>query len=271
MSVFPSRIRSTGTVRALSLWERFVASWEEFIGGAGLTATLVGLVLFSVVMPLQEGNWVPGMPGPFLIAVLGGAAGWAMHRLGWTRRRAIVASGVAGLLLTAYAGTAAAGGSPITVRAVNAVEDIGQWVAAIPTEETQAGLVEFAMFLTLSIWVLCVSSVWLALRAAHGWTTVLFGGVMLAFALSNLPGGLGWRLGIFMASAVMLLIHLNAVRRIAEWRGRGAVFDARTVLAQSGIVLGVALLVTAAVAALPPHPALRSQPWPARWTTPRTR
>ena len=254
MSVFPSRVRSSGTVRALSLGERLVSWWEDYISGAGLTVTLVGLLLFAVVMPLQEGNWVRGMPAPFLIAVLGGVAGWAMHQLDWKALRAIATSSTLGLLLAVYAGTTTAEGFPITTRVFNAVQDISQWIAAIPTDETQAGLIEFAMFLTLSLWLLCFYGVWLALRSAHGWTTVLFGGVMLAFALSNLPGGLGWRLGIFMASAVMLLIHLNAVRRIEEWRGRGAVFDARTVLAQSGIVLGVALLVTAMVAAFPAPP-----------------
>ncbi len=247
MSVFPTSMRYAGTVNAVSLWERF-------IGGIGLTLALVGLVLLSVVMPLREGNWVPGMPSPLLIAVLGGVAGWAVHQREWTVRRTIVGAVTIGLLLAAYAGTATAQGFPITVRTVNAARDIVQWMAAIPTEETQAGLIEFAMFLTLSVWLLCLFGVWLALRNAHGWTTVLFGGVMLAFALSNLPGGLGWRLGIFMASAVMLLIHLNAVRRIEEWRERHAVFDARTVLAQSGIVLAVGLLVTAVVAALPTPP-----------------
>ena len=247
MSVFPARMRYVGTVDAVSLWERF-------IGGIGLTLTLVGLVLLSVVMPLREGNWAPGMPSPLLIAVMGSAAGWAVYQLDWTVRRVVVSGGIAGALLTAYAGASTAPGFPITVRAFNAARDIVQWVAAIPTEETQAGLIEFSMFLTLAVWLLCLFGVWWALRSAHGWTTVLFGGVMLAFALSNLPGGLGWRLGLFMASAVMLLIHLNAVRRIEEWRGRRAVFDARTVLAQSGIVLAVGLLVTAAVAALPAPP-----------------
>lgn len=247
MSVFPARMRYTGAVRAISLWERF-------IGGIGLTLTLVGLVLLSVVLPLREGNWVPGMPSPLMVGMLGGVAGWAMYQREWTTRRTVVGAVMAGLLLTAYAGTTTAQGFPVTVRAVNAVRDIVQWLAAIPTEETQAGLIEFAMFLTMSVWLLCLLGVWLALQKAHGWTTVLFGGVMLAFALSNLPGGLGWRLGIFMASAVMLLIHLNAIRRIEEWRGRRAVFDVQTVLAQSGIVLGVGLLVTAVVAALPTPP-----------------
>ncbi|MDE2836631.1 MAG: transglutaminase domain-containing protein [Chloroflexota bacterium] len=247
MSVFPASMRYTRTVDAVSLWERF-------IGGIGLTITLVGIVLLSVALPLREGNWVPGMPSPLLIAVLGGAAGWAVHQWEWTVRRTIVVAVMAGAALTAYAGTATAPGFPITLRAFNAVKDIVVWLGAIPTEETQAGLIEFAMFLTMSVWLLCLFGMWLALRNAHGWTTVLFGGVMLGFALSNLPGGLGWRLGVFMASSVMLLIHLNAVRRIEEWRGRRAVFDARTVLAQSGIVLAAGLLVTAVVAALPTPP-----------------
>ena len=220
MSVFPASMRYVGTVNAVSLWERF-------IGGIGLTLTLVGLVLLSVVMPLREGNWAPGMPSPLLVAVMGGTAGWTVYQLDWTVRRVIVNGGIVGVLLTVYAAASTAPGFPITVRAFNAARDIVQWMAAIPTEETQAGVIEFAMFLTLSVWLLCLFGVWWALRNAHGWTTVLFGGVVLAFALSNLPGGLGWRLGIFMASAVMLLIHLNAVRRIEEWRGRRAVFDAQ--------------------------------------------
>lgn len=242
--MFRTNTRNLPVARALSLWERY-------IGGIGLTLTLLGLVLFSVTMPLQDGNWVPGMPAPLLIAVLGSLAGFAMHMRGWTTRRAVTNTLVVGLLFSAYVGTATADGVSITRRTFDAVADIVQWVGAITTEETQAGAIEFAMFLTFTVWILCVSAVWLALRHAHGWTTVLLGGIMLALALSNLPGELGWRLGLFMATSVMLLIHLSTARRIEEWRGRGAIFDARTVLAQSGIVLGVALLVTAAVAVLP--------------------
>lgn len=244
MSVFPARLRSVGTVRAVSLWERF-------IGGDGLTLVLVGFVLFTVVMPVQEGNWAPGMPAPVLIGLLAGLAGWAMYRRGWTTRRTVLATLGAGALLTAYAGASTAEGFAITARAVSAIEDIANWVAAVPTEETQPGIIEFAMFLTLSIWLLCVSGVSLALRRAHGWTTVLFGGIVLALTVSNLAGGLEWRLGIFMVASVMLLIHLGTVRLMIGWSGRGAVFDSRTVLAQSGIVLALGLLVTATVAALP--------------------
>ena len=247
MSMLSARVRSVQVVRAVTLWERF-------IGGDGLTLALVGLVLFTVVMPLQAGNWAPGMPAPVLTGLLASAGAWAMHHRGWTTTRAGLAALAVGALLTAYAGTSTAEGVTITARAFNAVEDIAKWIAAVPTDETQAGVIEFAMFLTLSVWLLSVSGVWLALRRAHGWTTVLFGGIVLAFALSNLAGGLGWRLGIFMATSVMLLIHLSTVRLMIGWSGRGAVFDSRTVLAQSGIVLAVGLLVTAAVAALPAPP-----------------
>ena len=242
-----ARMRSVQVVRAVSLWERF-------IGGEGLTLTLVALLLFTVITPLQEGNWAPGMPAPLLIGLLGGVAAWAMYHRGWTARRAGSTALATGLLLAAYAGTSTAEGYPITRRAYRAAEDVVNWIAAVPTDEIQPGIIEFSMFLTMSVWVLCVSAVWLALRRAHGWTTVLLGGIVLAFALTNLPGGLGWRLGIFMAASVMLLIHLSTVRLMIGWSDRGAVFDSRTVLAQSGIVLAVGLLVTAIVAALPAPP-----------------
>ncbi len=244
MSVFPARLRYVRAIRAIPLWERF-------IGGNGLTLALVAFVLFTVVMPVQEGNWAPGMPAPVLTGLLAGVAGWAMYQRSWTTRRTVLATLGAGALLTAYAGASTAEGFAITARAVSAIEDIASWIAAVPTEETHPGIVEFAMFLTLSVWLLCVFGVSLALRRAHGWTTVLFGGVVLALAISNLAGGLGWRLGIFMAASVMLLIHLSTVRLMTGWSGRGAVFDSRTVLAQSGIVLALGLLVTAIVAALP--------------------
>ena len=110
MSVFPARLRSVGAVRAVSLWERF-------IGGDGLTLVLVGFVLFTVVMPVQEGNWAPGMPAPVVIGLLAGASGWAMYQRGWTTRRTVLTTLAAGAFLTAYAGTATAKGFPVTVRA----------------------------------------------------------------------------------------------------------------------------------------------------------
>ena len=85
MSVFPARLRYVRAIRAIPLWERF-------IGGNGLTLALVAFVLFTVVMPVQEGNWAPGMPAPVLTGLLAGAAGWAMYQRGWTTRRTVLAT-----------------------------------------------------------------------------------------------------------------------------------------------------------------------------------
>ena len=230
---------------------RVVLLWERFVAGEGLTLTLASLALLSVALPLQQGNWAPGMPPPLLIAALGGAAGYAAHRLGWGALRTSLAGAGAGLALAVAAGASVADGAGVPSRLANAFADVADWAAAVPTDETRAGLVEFAMFLTLVVWAFAASGVWLALRRAHGWTTALLGGVMAAFAVSHLAGWAALRLAAFMTAAAALLIHLSAARRMAGWRSRGVAFDSRSTLAHSGVILGAGLLVTAFAAAFP--------------------
>ncbi len=237
-----------GRVRALSIW-------EQFIGGNGLTLTLVALVPLSVALPLQQANWVRGMIPLTVVAFLGGGAGYLFHRMGWSALRAHSVATAAGLLVTAIAGTAIAGGSTAVARVMNVFEDLAGWFAAVPTEEARSGLIEFAMFLTLIVWALSYLGVWLALRRAHGWVTVVLGGIVLSMALGNIAGDAGWSLGIFMVTSVLLIIHLDTVRRMIGWRARRTSFDPQTVLAQSGIVLAFGLVVTLFAAALP-SPAL---------------
>ena len=225
--------------------------WERFVGGDGLTLTLLSLALLSVALPLQQGNWAPGMPPPLIVAALGGAAGYAMSRAGWSGLRTSLVGGASGLALAIFAGASVAEGAGAPSRLANAFADLADWIAAVPTDETRAGLVEFAMFLTLVVWAFTLSGAWLALRRAHGWTTVLLGGVMTAFALSHLGGWVVLRLAAFMTASAALLIHLSAARRMAGWRARGAAFDSRSTLAHSGVILGLGLLITAVAAVLP--------------------
>ena len=233
-----------GRVRALSIW-------EQFIGGNGLTLTLAALVSLSVALPLQQANWVRGMIDLVVVAFLGGGAGYLFHRMGWSALRAHPVAAAAGLLVTVISGMAIASGSTAVARVVNVFEDLVGWFAAVPTEEAKSGLIEFAMFLTLIIWAFSYLGVWLALRRAHGWVTVILGGIVLTMALGNIAGAAGWSLGIFMVTSVLLIIHLDTVRRMIGWRARQISFDPQTVLAQSGIVLAFGLVVTLLAAALP--------------------
>ena len=50
---------------------RGASVWEQFIGGKGLTVALTGLVVLSVALPLQQGNWVEGMPPLVIVAFMG--------------------------------------------------------------------------------------------------------------------------------------------------------------------------------------------------------
>ncbi len=234
---------------------RAVSVWERYIGGDGLTATLSGLVALSVALPLQQANWVPSMIPLVLVAFLGGVAGYVFFRLGWPPLRAHGVGAVGGALVTVASGAAVAGGATPVDGAVGMFEDVGSWFAAVPTDRTRSGVIEFAMFLTFVVWMLSYLGAWLALRRAHGWFTVVVGGAVLAIALGSIGGGSSWWLGLFMVAGALLVIHLNTVRRMARWRLLRTSFDSQTALAHSGIVLGFGLGVTL-VAAMLPSPSL---------------
>ena len=245
MTTLPHNLSpSGGEGRAFSVW-------EQYIGGFGLTLTLTALVAIVVALPLQLANWAPGMLPLVVVALLGGAVGFASNRLGWTPRRSHAACALGGLLITVLGGAVVAPGVSPLDRVVGVFEDVAHWASAVPTEETRSGVIEFAMFLTLVLWTLGYASVWLALRRAHGWATVALGGLVLALALGNIGGGESRWLGVFMAASALLIIHLHTVRRMLTWRLRRTAFDPQTVLAHSGVVLAFGLAVMLLAAMLP--------------------
>lgn len=235
----------------LSSRARALSVWEQFIGGYGLTLALAAFVALSVALPIQQANWVRGMPPLVIVAALGGSTGYLLYRAGWPQRLVHLTGAGAGVLLAAAVGAAVTPGAGPADRVVELFAEVADWLAAIPTDEVRGGLAEFAMFLTLVVWLVSYLGVWLALRHVHGWATVLLGGVVLAFVLGNIAGGAGWWLGVFMAASVMLIIRLSTVRRMLGWRARATVFDPQTVLAHSGIILAFGLGVALFAAALP--------------------
>ncbi|MCH9020930.1 MAG: adenosylcobinamide-GDP ribazoletransferase [Proteobacteria bacterium] len=74
---------------------RTVSVWEQYVGGSGLTITLVGLLAAAVAWPIQQAQWVPHMPPLTVITVLGAALAVASHRSSWSPLRAhLTASGI---------------------------------------------------------------------------------------------------------------------------------------------------------------------------------
>ena len=118
---------------------RGASVWEQFIGGKGLTVALTGLVVLSVALPLQQGNWVEGMPPLVIVALMGSGLAFVRHLMGMRVLTGSVIWVAVGTVLAIGAGMAVVPGDTVVDRIVNLVNDIGSWVAAVPTDEPREG------------------------------------------------------------------------------------------------------------------------------------
>lgn len=237
-------MRPESVARAHTLWQRFV-------GGPGLTLTLAAVLVLTVVWPLQQARWVPGLPPLILFAAAGLAFAVIVHRDGWSTRLAYGVAAALGFLVAFGVAAAMTTGFDAIERIVNLIREISQWVGAFGGDQVKSGLLEFPIFLIMLSWVAGFLAARWALGGRQGWPTVLLGGLVLTLALSNSGSSPARPLALFMAASALLLIHLTTTRSLATWRARRLTFDPITVLSQSGAVLALGLVIVLAVAALP--------------------
>ena len=230
---------------------RTISLWDRYVSGNGLTLTLAAFLVLAVTYPVQRADWVDGMFPPTVIGLLGLAfATMLVHLELSVWRAASWATGV-GILVAAIGGTALTSGDNDVHRFVNFLQELNEWVRAVPADETRGGLIEFAVFLIGISWTLGFLAGWMALRRRQGWPTVLLGGAVLSIVLSNAVQNVTIWLAVFMVAGVLLLIHMTTVQRMVGWRARHLAFEPATVLSQSGIILWAGALIILLVSAFP--------------------
>ncbi len=225
--------------------------WRRLVGGQGLAAFLVLLVLLTVAWPIQRAGWVVNMPPLSVVALLsvGLDAGLISRR--WTGVRAhalAVLMGAAVLLIVALGMMPSDG---LSARWSQLFNELSFWLEGLRSGEERGGAVEFAMLMIVLFWALGFAGGWQVLRHRRPWALVAPGGLVLLLALMNLSENFRLHLLLFVVASFLLLLHINVMSRQRSWAERRLEHDRLLGVAQSLFIVGFGIVAVSLVWVLP--------------------
>jgi hypothetical protein len=237
------RVQAAGT--------RTVSIWERYISGSGLTLTLAGALVLAVAYPIQDAGWVRGLAPLTIVGLMSVALSTYLAQTDMPSWKGHLWALGVGYLVVIIVGSAMMPSRPELLRVLELYDEFAHWVSGIGTDEVRSGVVEFGMFLTSITWLLGHLAAWMAIRRRQAWAAVGFGGTSLTLALSNATGDDARALAFFMVAAILMLIHMATAQRMVGWRAKRLVFEPRTVLSQSAIILVAGVLIILSVSRVP--------------------
>ena len=216
--------------------------WDTFLLILG-AATITG---FTVI----EADWVetPGLIALILLASVAGLV-LAKIRLPWP----ILHAAGLGLGFAAVLGTASTLADARGPASLGEIwERLGEWYGAATSGGISTDLLPFSLVLLSLGWVLGYASTWFLFRSNNLWVGLVLCGVAILTNLSFLPEGFETRFFAFIFLAMLLVVRMTYVQRVAAWRGEGLDFAAggRWLSVQVGIGLCVVVVLAASLAPL---------------------
>ena len=238
-------------MRAQAAGTRTVSIWERYISGSGLTLTLAGALVLAVAYPIQEAGWVRGLAPLTIVGLMSVALSTYLAQTDMPSWKGHLWALGVGSLVVIIVGSAMMPSRPELLRVLELYDEFAHWISGIGTGEVRSGVVEFGMFLTSITWLLGHLAAWMAIRRRQAWAAVGLGGMSLTLALSNATGDDARALAFFMVAAILMLIHMATAQRMVGWRAKRLVFEPRTVLSQSAIILIAGVLIILSVSRVP--------------------
>ena len=182
--------------------------WDSFLLILG-AATITG---FTVI----EAGWVK-TPGLLALILLASVTGLALSkiRLPWPVLHAAgLALGFAAVLGLASTLTDARG-----LASLGEVWDrLAEWYGAATSGGISTDLLPFSLALLSLAWLLGYASTWFLFRSSNLWVGLVLGGVAILTNLSFLPEGYETRFFAFIFLAMLLVVRMTYVQRLAAWR-----------------------------------------------------
>ena len=209
--------------------------WDSFLLILG-AATVTG---FTVI----EAGWVE-TPGLLALIMLASVTGLTLSkiRLPWPVLHAAgLALGFAAVLGLASTLTDARG-----LASFGEVWDrLAEWYGAATSGGISTDLLPFSLVLLSLAWLLGYASTWFLFRSSNLWVGLVLCGVAILTNLSFLPEGYETRFFAFIFLAMLLVVRMTYVQRLAAWRTGEFSFapGARWLSVQVGVGLCVVVLL----------------------------
>lgn len=126
---------------------------------------------------------------------------------------------------------------------------LAEWYGAATSGGISTDLLPFSLVLLSLAWVLGYASTWFLFRSNNIWIGLVLCGVAILTNLSFLPEGFETRFFAFIFLAMLLVIRMTYVQRLADWREGGFKFMAtgRWLSVQVGVGLCVVVVLAASL------------------------
>ncbi len=221
-------------------------SWEDV-----LTLAIVLIVFLSVVGSIDRADWVDEMPSLYPVAFLGLFLGLALARSRAPEALAHVLSlVVGGAAVLATLLSVLPGDSP-QARVHELTFRMGEWLSAAFGGGISTDPLPFIVIVVLSTWLAAYVSAWSIFRWRNAWLGLIPGGVALLINISYLPGQFSFAFVFFLFGAILLVMRMNVVGKMEEWRREGSPHPEFLSVSSLSITFWVALLLLGAAWLIP--------------------
>lgn len=193
-------------------------------GEMWLTLLLVAGLLFAVIGSLEDANWVSWMPSLVAAGTLGLLTGWLLAhaplRQIWLHLAgvAIGLSVSVGMVMHTMRLADPLLGTGFERRASELAQRMGDWWVALTSDAISNDQLPFVVLLVFIVWGTSYLAAFAVFRWHNVWAALVPGGLLLLTNISYLPGKPSFNLILFLFIAILLVVRLQFVRSLDEWR-----------------------------------------------------
>ncbi len=205
-------------------------------------------MLWMVGWSVQLARW-GDLPSIAPTMLIGSATALVMSRLKiqWLFKLPVFLIG--GVAVVFWQGSIPAEGTDVIARSIDAYNRFELWIDIAINGGVSGDSVPFSMLFMTAAWIISYSVAALTFRFHSPWIPALMLGLGLLTNLSHRQGLHEQTFYLFMVGAIAQFAHLVAVHRMDTWREANltAPRDAMGVAARDGLILGVIVMVIAAI------------------------
>ena len=207
---------------------------------------LLCLNLMAVVLAVEQADWVPApnLIGILLMAIL---AAFLLYRLPVWPALPFLAGLALGLVVVTWQMLV----YPVDGEPLGSLGEfwarLELWFEAARSGSINIDQVPFAFGLLAATWLTGFVGAWLFLRMHNFWGVFVLGGIGLFSNLTFLPPNIGFHLGVYLFTALLLVARIQVVRRQDQWRERNVTYDTHlgSLTFSDSFFVGVAVIVIA--------------------------
>jgi transglutaminase-like putative cysteine protease len=231
----------------------------------GITIFIVLVTSMTVVVSIEAGEWVDGLPSLYPIALFGIASGYLMARIPWRTGfiyPLALLTGASGLLVQVLAVTP---GDDLKARCGEMVLRMHIWFRALFSGGISNDSYPAIIVFLVIVWVIVFFLTWSVFRWHNPFIGLVPGGLALLINISYLPGQTSPAFVIFIIAAILLVGRTSLNKQTEEWRKTGTEYPGSLHFFALHQTVWAALILVAAAWLIPV--AGRAGPLPSLWRT----